>query len=77
MKTDILLFGQLAELVGSKQMTLEGVSDTDKLIEAMHKQYPALAVSKYVVAVNQQVITKNTQLSNNSIVALLPPFSGG
>lgn len=77
MKTDILLFGQLAEVVGCTQMTLEGVSDTNKLMEEMHKQFPALAQSKYVVAVNKQVITKNTQLSNNSIVAILPPFSGG
>jgi molybdopterin synthase sulfur carrier subunit len=43
----------------------------------LHRTYPALAESKYVIAVNKQVITSNTSLDENSVVALLPPYSGG
>jgi molybdopterin synthase sulfur carrier subunit len=41
------------------------------------KTIPALAGMKYIIAVDKQVIIKNTILNNNSVVALLPPFSGG
>jgi len=53
------------------------VADTDGLVRALHNTYPALAESKYVIAVNKQVITSNTSLNENSVVALLPPYSGG
>lgn len=77
MKIKILLFGQLAETLGSKELQLEGYGDTVSLITALHQQFPLLATSKYVVAVNQEMISGNTSLTENSIVALLPPFSGG
>lgn len=77
MKTTILLFGQLAEMVGVKQISVEGMVDTTTLITALHLQYPVLAEVKYVIAVNQELISENTALSDQSIVALLPPFSGG
>lgn len=77
MKIKILLFGQLAETVGSKEFEIEGCADTTSLIAALHQRFPAMAHAKYVIAVNQEMITGNTSLSNSSIVALLPPFSGG
>lgn len=77
MKTKILFFGQLAETVKAKELQMEGYADTGSLIAALHQQFPLLAVSKYVVAVDQQMISGNTSLTENSIVALLPPFSGG
>lgn len=77
MKTKVLLFGQLTETIGSKELEIDGCVDTASLIAALCQQYPALIQSKYVIAVNQVMITDNTILSDNSIVALLPPFSGG
>jgi molybdopterin synthase sulfur carrier subunit len=77
MKVTVLLFGQLAEVVGSKELQLIGYIDTTSLVAALHQQFPLLAQSKYVVAVNQQMISGNISLTENSIVALLPPFSGG
>ncbi|MFZ6025222.1 MAG: MoaD/ThiS family protein [Bacteroidota bacterium] len=76
-KIKLLLFGQLVEIVGSKELIFEGYTDTASLIAELHKRFPALVQSKYVMAVNQEMITDNTSLSENSIVALLPPFSGG
>lgn len=70
------MFGRLADITGSS-VIVNAVADTDSLIDALHKTYPALAESKYVIAVDKHVITSNTLLSEKSVVALLPPFSGG
>jgi molybdopterin synthase sulfur carrier subunit len=53
------------------------VADTDSLINALHKDYPEFIQTKYVIAVDKQVIKENTLLYKKSTVALLPPFSGG
>ena len=72
----IILFGRLVDIAGSS-VFVTGVADTDSLINALHKTYPALAEVKYVIAVDKRVITSNTLLNEKSVVALLPPFSGG
>ena len=76
MSIHITLFGQLSDIAG-KSIFVNDVADTDSLINALHKTYPALAKAKYVIAVNNDVITSNTLLNKNNVVALLPPFSGG
>ena len=76
MSLHVILFGRLADIAGSS-VIVNAVADTDSLINALHKTYPALAESKYVIAVDKHVITSNTPLSEKSVVALLPPFSGG
>ena len=76
MSVKIILFGKLAEIAGSS-VSIDNVTDTDSLINVLHKNYPALTNIKYVIAVDKQVIKENTALSRKSMVALLPPFSGG
>ena len=76
MSIHIILFGRLADIAGSS-VSLDNVADTDGLVRALHSTYHAVAESKYVIAVNKQVITSNTSLNENSVVALLPPYSGG
>jgi len=76
MSIKIILFGKLADIAGNS-VSVTNVADTDRLVDALHKDYPALANTKYVIAVDKQVIKENTVLNNNSTVALLPPFSGG
>lgn len=56
---------------------MENVSDTDDLVGKLNQLYPALANKKYIIAVDKQVVTGNTALTNSNVVALLPPFSGG
>ena len=76
MSIKIILFGKLADIAGNS-VSVKNVADTDSLVNALHKDYPAFANTKYVIAVDKQVIKENTILNNNSTVALLPPFSGG
>ena len=76
MSMHIILFGRLADIAGNS-VFINDAADTDSLINALHNIYPALAEAKYVIAVNKQVVTSNTLLNENTVVALLPPFSGG
>lgn len=76
MSIKVILFGKLSDIAGSS-ISVEDVGDTDGLVKALHKNYPALANTKYVIAVDKQVVNGNTVLTNNSKIALLPPFSGG
>lgn len=76
MSVKIILFGKLADIAGNS-VSVDDVPDTDRLVDSLNKRYPELATTKYVIAVDKQVVTENTVLSKKSMVALLPPFSGG
>jgi molybdopterin converting factor small subunit len=76
MPVNIIIFGHLTDIAGSS-LALENIADTNSLIKELHILYPALADAKYIIAVNKKVVNENTTLNENSIVALLPPFSGG
>ena len=71
----IFTFGKLKEIVGSD---FEEKSDnTDELQQKLSSKFPALQTLKLRIAVNQKIISENTQLNNNDVVALMPPYSGG
>lgn len=76
MSVKIILFGKLADIAGGS-VSVDNVADTDSLVDSLNKRYPELATTKYVIAVDKQLVTENTVLSKKSMVALLPPFSGG
>lgn len=77
MEIKVLVFGQLTDITGSSELSLSNFSTSEELLEMLVHKYPSLADSKFAMALNKQVITQNTTLPENSIVALLPPFSGG
>jgi sulfur-carrier protein len=77
MQVKVMIFGQLTDIIRSNTLTLTGTTDTKGLMEDLKKQYPALSQAKYILAVDKQTVTENTILKDGSIVALLPPFSGG
>lgn len=77
MRVKVLIFGQLTDITGESEIYLNEISDRDELVEKLNQQYPALADSKYAIAVDKKVISQNTRLDDECTVALLPPFSGG
>ena len=76
MSLKVIMFGKLVDIAGNS-VSVNDAKDTDSLVNVLNKTYPALAATKYVIAVNKKVINQNTVLDNNSEIALLPPFSGG
>jgi len=77
MKLNVLIFGQLTDIFGVANLTLENIFDTNELVAKLIESYPALANITYLISVDKKVTTENIALTNNSTVALLPPFSGG
>jgi sulfur-carrier protein len=77
MQVNVILFGRLTDVTGSNTIAVQDVQDTDQLLHRLKERYPALAGLPYIVAVDKQIILANTRLTDNSTVALLPPYSGG
>ncbi len=77
MTVEVLAFGQIAEITGKNSWQESNISSTDELIEVLQKIYPSLHTITYKIAVDKKIIRQNTFLQPNSIVALLPAFSGG
>lgn len=74
---NVLTFGAITEITGSKTFVIEGIDSTENLVQVLEEKYPLLKTLQYVIAVNKEVIQKPARLTNNATVALLPPFSGG
>lgn len=77
MEVNVLLFGQIVDIIGKSSIKVDDVEDTNALVQKLQSMYPALANSKYAVAVNKKIINSNTLLQQGEEVAILPPFSGG
>lgn len=77
MEITVLIFGQLAELVGTHELKLNGYDTTNELESDLHQRYPRLSESKYRLAVNKKLVSTTASLAAGDVVALLPPFSGG
>jgi molybdopterin synthase sulfur carrier subunit len=77
MNTELLFFGQLTDVTNTGMLRLQGATDTDHLLKMLYEKFAGLKGKKFAIAVNNIIIEKNTKLSHNDKVALMPPFSGG
>lgn len=76
----VLLFGQAAELAGTRHLDLEFAQSacTDDLIQILGEKFPSLvAAIPFSIAVNRKYINENMTISSNDEIALIPPVSGG
>ncbi|WP_207510406.1 MoaD/ThiS family protein [Longitalea luteola] len=77
MAVQVIVFGQLTDIMGNSPVMVDHAADTSELIEQLNQRYPALVNKPYIIAVDRQIVTVHTALSGNNTVALLPPFAGG
>jgi molybdopterin synthase sulfur carrier subunit len=77
MAIKVLVFGQISEIISQTELEFASLKNTEELSVELSKRYPMLTQVKYAIAVNKKIVVQNTALSDNDIVALLPPFSGG
>ncbi|KAA5822317.1 MoaD/ThiS family protein [Algibacter amylolyticus] len=77
MQITIKYFGQLTEITHIEEETLE-ISGTYifELLETLYRKYNTLKTKDFQVAQNQELVSKETELTGAEI-ALLPPFAGG
>lgn len=71
----IISFGKLKEILGP-DFEAEA-ENTDQLLNQLNEKFPKLKDLKLRIAVNQKIISENTELHNNDVAALMPPYSGG
>lgn len=74
---EILVFGQLTDVLQTNRLSWPEVEDTDTLRQQLLAAYPLLQQHSFAVAVNQQLVSGNAALKPDVEIALLPPFSGG
>ena len=74
---EVMFFGQLTDHTGTSHLLVDDIQDTDALISMLKEKYPALSNAKYMIAVDNRMVTVNTAISSVAKVALMPPFSGG
>jgi len=74
---EIRFFGQLTDLTKTERVLIEDIHDTDMMMNKIMEMYPALATATFKVALNNKLVNDNIEISGNSIIAFMPPFSGG
>ena len=74
---EIRFFGQLTDLTKTEKVLIEDIRDTDMMINKITEMYPALATATFKVALNNKLVNDNIEIAENSIIAFMPPFSGG
>ena len=74
---EIRFFGQLTDLTKTEKVLIEDIRDTNMMINTIIEMYPALATATFKVALNNKLVNDNIEIAENSIIAFMPPFSGG
>jgi molybdopterin synthase sulfur carrier subunit len=77
MAVQVLFFGQLTDITGTDQLVLEHVETTAQLEQELLTRFPALVAVPFTMALNHRLVTQEQSLPQESIVACMPPFSGG
>ena len=77
MEIEILTFVQITDIIGKSSIKISHINNTNELIDNLSQQFPELKKTRFIVAVNKQIVHQITPLKSGDVVALLPPFSGG
>ena len=73
----ILVFGQLRDIIGSSILQVDALPDTLALHQRLLENYPALRNYTFRIAVDGKLTDGSVPVFPGSSIALLPPFSGG
>jgi molybdopterin synthase sulfur carrier subunit len=77
MKLQIKYFGLLTEVTKCTEEIIDFSGNTiQELLQVLITKYPELENKDFQIAQNNEIVSKETLISNTEI-ALLPPFSGG
>lgn len=71
----VVAFGKIKEILGADIEV--DAKDTIELLGKLRKDYPSLSYLQFKIAVNNTIVSENSELRSNDMVALVPPYSGG
>ena len=69
--------GIVAEVCGTGKEHLDTIESLGALKEVLFEKYPELRKFSFATAVNGIIKTGENQLTEDDLVSLLPPMSGG
>jgi molybdopterin synthase sulfur carrier subunit len=77
MNLNIKYFGLLTEVTQCSEETIVfSKASVSELLNVLFEKYPDLKDKDFQVALNNEIVSKDTIISTSEIT-LLPPFSGG
>ncbi len=74
---ELVFFGQLTDITQTQSLVWEDVADTDTLIQQLQEKFPKMSTIKFMVAINNKMISESEPIVSGSKIAFMPPFSGG
>ena len=74
---EVLFFGQVTDITNASSLLVETCEDLDALKYLLFNQFPNLATSKLLIAVDNKIVHENISLNENSKVSFMSPYSGG
>lgn len=77
MEIELISFGKVSEIIKNQKIEFSGTCDTDGVKSYLEKSYPRLKNINYKLALNNKFLQENSQIADNDIIAIMPPFSGG
>jgi len=75
-KVRVLYFGAAQEIAGKADEELTA-RDTASLRREILDRYPAMRNISFRMALNRTLLREESDLSDNDLIAILPPFQGG
>ena len=76
----ILFFGIVRDIVGENSIDLNVSADISvvNMQQILKKEYSGLTdIENYAIAVNEEYVSEEYKLTDNDVVAIIPPVSGG
>jgi molybdopterin synthase sulfur carrier subunit len=79
MRVNVLAFGIAKEIFGANLLAIDFDGNTSvELKDSLENQFPRLKqLPTYMLAVNSEYITDETQINVDDEIAIIPPVSGG
>lgn len=75
-KVRVLYFGAAQEIAGKADEELTA-GDTASLRREILDRYPAMRNISFRLALNRTLLREESDLRDNDLIAILPPFQGG
>lgn len=75
-KVRVLYFGAAQEIAGKADEELNA-ADTASLRREILDRYPAMLNISFRMALNRTLLREESDLRDNDLIAILPPFQGG
>jgi molybdopterin converting factor small subunit len=77
MEVKVLFFGVLGEITGNDIKVYREVKSIGDLRYRIEDDFPEVVHYNYIISLNNEIITSDTELKHGDEVALMPPFAGG